>query len=73
MRGCLAALIGFFLIFMFGGIIVVVLGATLYVLELLLPILIIVGIVVLIIKLIKGDDLNIFSSKDKRHRYRRRK
>lgn len=74
MRGCLLTLIIGFLVFTFGGILLVVLGLALYMLEILLPIAIGVGIILLVVSLITGRSVkDIFSSKDKRHRYRRRK
>lgn len=74
MRGCLLTLIIGFLVFTFGGILLVVFGLALYMLEILLPIAIGVGIILLVVSLITGRSVkDIFSSKDKRHRYRRRK
>ena len=74
MRGCLLTLIIGFLVFTFGGILLVVLGLALYMLEILLPIAIGVGIILLVVSLITGRSVkDIVSSKDKRHRYRRRK
>ena len=75
MRGCLLTLIIGFLVFTFGGILLVVLGLALYMLEILLPIAIGVGIILLVVSLITGRSVkDIFSAKeDKRHRYRRRK
>lgn len=74
MRGCLLTLIIGFLLFMFGGVLLVVLGFALYMLEVLLPVALVVAIVLIIVKAVTGKSLkDIFSSKDKRHRYRRRK
>ena len=75
MRGCLLTLIVGFIVFMFGGVIIVALGFALYLLEILVPIALVVLVVAIIVKLVTGKSLiDIFSSKeDKRHRYRRRK
>lgn len=74
MKGCLIWVIAFLGFVLFGGIIITTLGIALYIIEILLPVAIIVGIVLLIVKLVTGSSLkDIFSSKDKRHRYRRRK
>lgn len=75
MRGCLLTLIIGFIVFMFGGVIIVALGFALYLLEILIPIALVILVVAIIVKMITGKSLiDIFSSKeDKRHRYRRRK
>lgn len=74
MKGCLLVILAFFGFMMFGGILIFAAGVALYIIEVLLPVALVVGLVLLIVKLITGKGLkDIFSSKDKRHRYRRRK